>query len=80
MPSLEVGSIGGGTALPAQSAGLDLIGCRGSNPTDPGANAKKLARVIAASVMSGELSLMAALSSNHLIRSHMALNRKPPMV
>merc|ERR1712216_784632 len=29
MPSIEVGTVGGGTSLPAQSAGLRIIGCKG---------------------------------------------------
>lgn len=75
MPSLEVGTVGGGTGLPAQSAALGMIGVSGSGVV-AGDNAKQLARVMAGAVMSGELSLMAALSANHLIKSHMALNRK----
>jgi len=49
---------------------------RGSNPEEPGRNARQLARVISAAVMAGELSLMAAISAGHLIRSHLLLNRK----
>ena len=80
MPSLEVGTVGGGTALPGQAACLDLLGVRGANMENPGDNSRLLARVIGAGVMAGELSLMSALSVNHLIKSHMALNRKstPP--
>jgi hydroxymethylglutaryl-CoA reductase (NADPH) len=77
MPSLEVGTIGGGTILPGQSACLEMLGVKGSNNEEPGANAKQLARVISATVLAGELSLMAALSAGHLIRAHIALNRKP---
>jgi hydroxymethylglutaryl-CoA reductase (NADPH) len=76
MPSLEVGTIGGGTVLAAQSACLDMLGVRGSSKEDPGSNAKTLASIIAASVLAGELSLNAALASNHLISAHMALNRR----
>ena len=77
MPAIKVGTIGGGTTLPGQSAALDLVGARGSNADHPGENARQLARLVAANVMAGELSLGAALASNHLIKSHMALNRKP---
>jgi len=76
MPTLEVGCVGGGTNLPGQSSMLSLLGVKGSHPTNPGQNAQQLARVIAAGVMAGELSLIAALSSGHLISSHMKLNRK----
>lgn len=77
MPSLEVGTIGGGTALPAQNSCLRMLGTAGSKDGQPGENAKRLASVIASTVMAGELSLCAALSSGHLISSHMKLNRKP---
>jgi len=76
MPSIEVGTVGGGTHLPAQSACLDLLKIRGANVEKPGANSEQLARVVAAAVMAGELSLMSALAAGHLVRSHMAHNRK----
>mmetsp|Transcript_5734 Transcript_5734/g.8820 ORF Transcript_5734/g.8820 Transcript_5734/m.8820 type:complete len:210 (-) Transcript_5734:232-861(-) len=80
MPSIEVGTVGGGTHLPAQSACLNMMQVKGANKHDPGSNAKKLARAIATGVMCGELSLMAALAAGHLVKSHMQLNRKaaPP--
>ena len=75
MPSIEVGTIGGGTVLEPQSACLDLLGVRGSHPTHPGENARRLARIIAAGVLAGELSLCSALAAGHLVRAHMAHNR-----
>ena len=75
MPSIEVGTIGGGTILEPQSAMLDLLGVRGAHPTSPGDNARQLARVIAAGVLAGELSLNAALCAGHLVKAHMAHNR-----
>ena len=75
MPSIEVGTIGGGTILEPQSAMLDLLGVRGAHPTTPGDNARLLARVIAAGVLAGELSLNSALAAGHLVRAHMAHNR-----
>ena len=75
MPSIEVGTIGGGTVLEPQSACLDLLGIRGAHPTHPGNNARQLARVVAASVLAGELSLCSALAAGHLVRAHMAHNR-----
>lgn len=77
MPSIEVGTIGGGTILSPQSASLRLLGLKGSREGMPGHNARQLARVFASGVLAGELSLIAALSSGHLISAHMALNRKP---
>jgi hydroxymethylglutaryl-CoA reductase (NADPH) len=78
MPSIEVGTLGGGTILEPQSAMLDMLGVRGSHPTNPGDNARKLARIVAAAVLAGELSLCSALAAGHLVRSHMAHNRSAP--
>ncbi|KAJ7689515.1 hydroxymethylglutaryl-coenzyme A reductase-domain-containing protein [Mycena olivaceomarginata] len=78
MPSIEVGTVGGGTVLGPQGAVLEMLGLRGAHPTRPGQNSQGLARVIAASVMAGELSLMSALAAGHLIRAHMVHNRSAP--
>jgi hydroxymethylglutaryl-CoA reductase len=75
MPSIEVGTVGGGTILAPQQAMLDMLGVRGPHPTDPGKNAQKLARIICAAVMAGELSLCAALAAGHLVKAHMEHNR-----
>lgn len=76
MPSIEVGTVGGGTRLAAQAACLELVGCRGGNAEEPGANARKLAAVVAAATLAGELSLLAALAANTLVQAHMQHNRK----
>jgi len=78
MPSIEVGTLGGGTILEPQGAMLDLLGVRGSHPTNPGDHARKLARIVAAGVLAGELSLCSALAAGHLVQSHMAHNRSAP--
>ncbi|RFU25379.1 hypothetical protein B7463_g10949, partial [Scytalidium lignicola] len=78
MPSIEVGTLGGGTILEPQGAMLDLLGVKGSHPTNPGDNARKLARIVAAAVLAGELSLCSALAAGHLVRSHMQHNRSTP--
>lgn len=75
MPSLEVGTVGGGTVLPGQSACLDVLGVRGAHATCPADNSKQLARIICATVMAGEISLMAALVNSDLVKSHMKHNR-----
>ncbi|KAG5457434.1 MAG: YML075Cp-like protein [Olpidium bornovanus] len=62
MPSIEVGTIGGGTQLEPQGACLDLLGVRGPHPTEAGKNSRQLARIICAAVMAGELSLCSALA------------------
>jgi len=76
MPSIEVGTVGGGTSLAAQSACLEAIGCRGGGKNHPGENAQKLAKVVAAATMAGELSLLSALAANTLVQAHMKHNRK----
>lgn len=75
MPSLEVGTVGGGTTLAAQRACLDMLGVGGPSQADAGTNSRELAQIIAGTVLAGEISLMAALASNHLVSAHMKLNR-----
>ncbi|TXT13281.1 hypothetical protein VHUM_00648 [Vanrija humicola] len=78
MPSIEVGTVGGGTILSPQRAMLEMLGIAGAHPTSPGANSQRLARIIVAAVMAGELSLMSALAAGHLIQAHMKHNRSVP--
>lgn len=75
LPSLEVGTVGGGTTLPMQSEALEMIGVKGGGDP-PGTNAKGLAEAIAVGCLAGELSLIAALSSRHLSSAHTALGRE----
>ena len=74
LASLEVGTVGGGTKLPTQSEALSVLGLRGGGDP-PGANADRLAEVIAAGALAGELSLLGALASRHLSSAHEALGR-----
>ncbi|KPI96735.1 3-hydroxy-3-methylglutaryl-coenzyme A reductase [Papilio xuthus] len=74
MPSLEVGTVGGGTVLPAQGACLQLLGVKGAG-LRPAENSARLASLICATVLAGELSLMAALVNSDLVKSHMRHNR-----
>ncbi|XP_077215831.1 3-hydroxy-3-methylglutaryl-coenzyme A reductase 1-like [Tasmannia lanceolata] len=75
MPSIEVGTVGGGTQLASQSACLNLLGVKGASMESPGANSRLLATIIAGSVLAGELSLMSALAAGQLVKSHMKYNR-----
>uniref|UniRef100_A0A7N8XPD7 3-hydroxy-3-methylglutaryl-coenzyme A reductase n=1 Tax=Mastacembelus armatus TaxID=205130 RepID=A0A7N8XPD7_9TELE len=75
MPSIELGTVGGGTNLPPQQACLQMLGVQGTSPSCPGENARQLARVVCGTVLAGELSLMAALAAGHLVKSHMIHNR-----
>lgn len=75
MPSVEVGTVGGGTGLQPQGAMLELLGLR-DQAAPAGQNAATLAKIVAGTVLAGELSLCSALVTQDLIKSHMALNRK----
>ena len=71
LPSLTVGTVGGGTRLPAQRRSLELLGC------DEGLHAaRKLAEIIAASAAALELSLMAAVVSGTFAQAHRKYGRK----
>jgi hydroxymethylglutaryl-CoA reductase (NADPH) len=74
LPSLPVGTVGGGTGVGTQQECLQLLGVAGSG-TPPGSNAKKLAEIIGAAVLAGELSLLGALAAQHLARAHQQLGR-----
>ncbi|KAK1388677.1 3-hydroxy-3-methylglutaryl coenzyme A reductase [Heracleum sosnowskyi] len=75
MPSIEVGTVGGGTQLASQSACLNLLGVKGANKDSPGSNSRLLSTIVAGSVLAGELSLMSAISAGQLVKSHMKYNR-----
>ncbi|MES2388567.1 MAG: hydroxymethylglutaryl-CoA reductase, partial [Bacteroidota bacterium] len=64
LPNLVCGTVGGGTHLPTQREALELMGCYG-----PG-KAIVFAEVAAATVLCGELSIAAALSSGHFGKAH----------
>ncbi len=74
LPSLEVGTVGGGTRLPTQREALALMGVAGSGEK-PGVNAKKFAEIVAGAVLAGELNLLAVLASHKLASSHIMLGR-----
>jgi hydroxymethylglutaryl-CoA reductase (NADPH) len=69
MPSVEVGTVGGGTRLPSQSEALSVMGCLGEG------KAKKLAEIVAVTVLAGELSTISAQAAGHLGRAHQELGR-----
>ncbi|KFK42070.1 hypothetical protein AALP_AA2G207200 [Arabis alpina] len=75
MPSIEVGTVGGGTQLASQSACLNLLGVKGASKEAPGMNSRRLATIVAGAVLAGELSLMSAIAAGQLVRSHMKYNR-----
>lgn len=69
IPSLIVATFGGGTGLPTQQECLKMLGCDGSGKV------KKLAEIIGATVLAGELSLMSAVLAGDWVTSHDALGR-----
>lgn len=69
LPSVVVGTVGGGTALPSQRACLETMGLAG-----PG-QAQALAEVCGALALAGELSITAALCSGDFTRAHRKLAR-----
>ncbi|CAJ2653793.1 unnamed protein product [Trifolium pratense] len=75
MPSIEVGTVGGGTQLASQSACLNMLGVKGASKDSPGSNSRLLATIVAGSVLAGELSLMSAIAAGQLVNSHMKYNR-----
>lgn len=74
LPSLEVGTVGGGTRLQTQREALSIMGVAGGGDP-PGVNALKFAEIVAATVLAGELNLLAALASGHLAKAHEKLGR-----
>lgn len=57
------------------SSSVSIVPQQPVNSTNGYTNARKLARIICATVMAGELSLLAALTEGTLVKSHMRHNR-----
>jgi hydroxymethylglutaryl-CoA reductase (NADPH) len=74
LPSLEVGTIGGGSVLPTQKEALSIMGVAGGG-TPAGSNSLKFAEIVAAAVLAGELNLIAAQSTRELGKAHKKLGR-----
>jgi hydroxymethylglutaryl-CoA reductase (NADPH) len=72
IPSLIVATYGGGTGLATQRECLELLGCYGAGKV------RKLAEIVAATVLCGELSLGAAIVAEDWVRAHDLLGRNRP--
>jgi hydroxymethylglutaryl-CoA reductase (NADPH) len=74
LPSLSVATVGGGTALPTSRECLQLLDCVGDG------KAGRLAEIVAAALLAGEISMGAAIASGEFVAAHEALgrNRPPP--
>jgi len=64
IPSLIVATYGGGTGLATQKECLELLGCHGKGKV------KKLAEIVAATVLCGEISLSSAVVAGDWVTSH----------
>lgn len=69
IPTLIIATYGGGTALATQKECLDIMGCYGQGKV------RKLAEIMAAVVLCGELSLSAAVISDEWVSSHESYGR-----
>jgi Hydroxymethylglutaryl-CoA reductase len=69
MPSIIVGTVGGGTSLPTQRACLEIMGLAGAG------HARALAEVCAALALAGEISLTSAICADEFARAHQKLAR-----
>jgi hydroxymethylglutaryl-CoA reductase (NADPH) len=74
MPDVPLGAVGGGTRLGTQSEALAMMGVKPDNRY-PGRAAKRLAEILAGTVLAGEMSLMAAITSHDLADAHERLGR-----
>ncbi|MGW7531132.1 hypothetical protein [Amycolatopsis sp. NPDC054798] len=76
LPNLIVGTVGNGKGLGFVEASLTRLGCRADRA--PGDNARRLAVIAAATVLCGELSLLAAQTNpGELMRAHVRFERGP---
>ncbi len=73
LPSLIVATCGGGTGLPTQHESLEIMSCAGVGKV------MKFAEIVAGTVLAGEISLAAAISSLDWVSSHEQLGRNDPM-
>jgi hydroxymethylglutaryl-CoA reductase (NADPH) len=64
LPNLIVGTVGGGTKLPSQSACLELLGVKGAG------GARAFAEIAAALCLAGELSLIGAIAAGEFAAAH----------
>jgi len=69
LPSLPVGTVGGGTHLPTQKECLQLLDCYGAGKVDT------FAELCGATALAGEISIAAALAQHHFTSAHRRLGR-----
>ncbi|UFP99169.1 hydroxymethylglutaryl-CoA reductase [Pseudomonas fitomaticsae] len=74
MPDVPLGTVGGGTGLCTQREALALMGIVPGSKK-PGVDTRRLAEILGALVLAGELSIMAAQASHQLVSAHQRLGR-----
>jgi len=72
LPSLTVATVGGGTGLGTSLECLRMLGVAGK------AGAPKLAEIAAATLLSGEISMAAAIASGEFVNAHESYGRNRP--
>jgi hydroxymethylglutaryl-CoA reductase (NADPH) len=72
LPALSVATVGGGTGLPTPREALSIMGCAGSS------NAPKMAEIVAAAVLGGEISMGAAIGADEFVAAHERYGRNRP--
>jgi hydroxymethylglutaryl-CoA reductase (NADPH) len=75
LPSLLVGTVGGGSAQGTAAECLDILGVRAPRPKG-GANV--FAELLAATVLAGDLSLLASFCTHEFVDAHERLGRNRP--
>lgn len=69
LPSLMIGTVGGGTGLATQKEALQILGVAGKGKVE------QFAEIIAGAVLAGEISLLASLNEGSLAKAHETLGR-----
>ncbi|SMF74129.1 phosphotransferase [Pseudobacteriovorax antillogorgiicola] len=72
LPSLVIGTVGGGTALPTQQECLKMMDCAGTD------RAFRMAEIIAATCLALDLSTGAAIAAGQFVSAHEKLGRNRP--
>jgi NADP-dependent 3-hydroxy-3-methylglutaryl-CoA reductase len=73
LPGLVLGTVGGGTHLPAQRALLEMMGCAGDG------GGRRLAEVVAGFCLALDLSTLAAVATGEFAAAHERLGRNRPL-
>lgn len=74
LPTLIIGTVGAGTNLPAFKAALSLVDCYG-----PG-KAKKLAEIMGAVILAGEISCASAQCAFEFVQAHEKMGKNRPIL